>query len=175
VVNAAGLHAAAVAAAIEGLPATGWRPHRLCQGRYLGLAGRAPFSRLVYPVHNRAGLGVHLTLDLAGQARFGPDVHWLPAGTAPEAVDLSVPESVAPGFEAAIRRYWPGLPANALAPAYSGLRPKVVGPQDPAGDFVLRGQAVHGAPGWVDLLGLESPGLTACLAVADAVEDLLSG
>ena len=110
-----------------------------------------------------AGLGVHLTLDLAGQARFGPDVEWV------DRVDYGVDPARAEGFYAAIRTYWPGLADGALRPAYAGIRPKLQGPGEPAVDFLLQGPAGHGVPGLVNLLGIESPGLTACLALAEAV------
>lgn len=163
VVNSAGLHAPALAARIGGLDARHVPVARYCKGSYFALAGRAPFSRLVYPMHDHAGLGVHLTLDLAGQARFGPDTEWV------DAIDYRVEPRRADAFYAAIRRYWPALPDGALAPAYAGIRPKIVGPGEPAADFVIQGPAVHGVPGLVNLFGIESPGLTASLAIADAV------
>ncbi|MGE0674684.1 MAG: NAD(P)/FAD-dependent oxidoreductase [Methylibium sp.] len=168
VVNAAGLWAPGVAEATIGLlPA-----HRVAgqhaKGNYFSLAGRAPFSRLIYPVPEQAGLGVHLTLDLAGQARFGPDVQWLAPGS-PDDIDYRVDPSRAEGFYAEIRRYWPGLRDGALQPAYSGVRPKLVGPGSSAADFVVQGPQVHGLAGLVNLFGIESPGLTSCLALADDV------
>ncbi len=166
VVNAAGLDAPALASRLAGLdPAQVPRAYR-CKGSYFALTGKAPFSRLVYPLHDAAGLGVHLTLDLAGQARFGPDTEWLPDG-AP--LDYRVDPARGDAFCAAIRRYWPALPDGALQPAYSGIRPKIAGPGEPARDFVIAGPAEHGVPGLVNLFGIESPGLTACLAVADEV------
>jgi len=165
-VNSAGLGATALAARIVGLPAaTLPRGHR-CKGSYFALAGRAPFARLVYPLHDGAGLGVHLTLDLAGQARFGPDTEWL-ADDAAE--DLRVDPARGAAFEAAVRRYWPGLPAGALLPAYAGVRPKIAGPGEPAADFLIAGPAEHGVAGLVNLCGIESPGLTASLAIAEEV------
>jgi L-2-hydroxyglutarate oxidase LhgO len=165
-VNSAGLHAPALARRIEGLPPRHVPvPHR-CKGSYFALAGRSPFSRLVYPMHDAAGLGVHLTLDLAGQARFGPDTEWLPQD-AP--ADYRVDPRRAEDFYAAIRRYWPGLRDGALQPAYAGIRPKVAGPGEPAADFVLSGPREHGVPGLVNLYGIESPGLTAALAIAQRV------
>jgi L-2-hydroxyglutarate oxidase LhgO len=136
---------------------------RWCRGHYFSLAGRAPFSRLVYPMHNRAGLGTHFTLDLGGQGRFGPDVDWLPEDAAE---DYSVDASRQAAFERDIRHYWPGLPDGALAPAYSGIRPKLVGPGEPAADFRIDGPSEHGIAGLVNLFGIESPGLTASLALA---------
>ncbi len=169
-INAAGLHAGAVASRIDGLEATHVPRTRWCKGHYFSLSGRAPFSRLVYPMHNRAGLGVHFTLDLGGQGRFGPDVDWLPEGAAE---DYAVDASRATGFAREIRRYWPALRDGALAPAYSGLRPKIVGPGEAAGDFRIDGPEVHGVPGLVNLFGIESPGLTASLRIAARVSNAL--
>ncbi len=166
VVNAAGMHAPALAAAIDGVDRTRVPRAYRCKGSYFALAGRAPFSRLIYPLHDAAGLGVHLTLDLGGQARFGPDTEWL-ADDAP--LDYAVDPARGGAFAAAIRRYWPGLPEGALAPAYSGVRAKIAGPGEPARDFVIAGPADHGVPGLVHLFGIESPGLTASLAIADEV------
>ncbi|HEY0837560.1 MAG TPA: NAD(P)/FAD-dependent oxidoreductase [Azospirillum sp.] len=169
-VNAAGLGAWDVASAVAGLPAGAVPPKFLAKGNYYALGqGRSPFSRLVYPVPEDGGLGVHLTLDLAGQARFGPDVEWLAGG----AFDYSVDPRRADGFYASIRRYWPDLPDDALVPAYCGIRPKLSGPGAPAADFLIQGPAAHGVPGLVNLFGIESPGLTACLAIADAVAEAL--
>ena len=166
VVNAAGLWAPGLAAAERGLPGA-QRPQAFyAKGNYFSLAGRAPFGRLIYPVPEQAGLGVHLTLDLAGQARFGPDVQWLETGD-PDAIDYRVDPARADGFYAEIRRYWPGLRDGTLQPAYSGVRPKLQGPGAPAGDFVLQGPAEHGITGLLNLFGIESPGLTASLALAD--------
>jgi L-2-hydroxyglutarate oxidase LhgO len=166
VVNAAGLWAPGLAAHFEGLSPRDVPEARYAKGHYFALAGRAPFSRLVYPVPEAAGLGVHLTLDLAGQARFGPDVEWIFPAT-PEAIDYRVDAARAGAFEAEIRRYWPGLPADSLQPAYSGVRPKLAG--QASADFVLQGPAEHGVRGLLNLYGIESPGLTACLALADEV------
>jgi len=165
VVLAAGLAAPRIGAAL-GLAAvpTGY----LCRGSYFSLTGRAPFSRLVYPVPVAAGLGVHFTLDLGGAGRFGPDVEWI------EHEDYSVDPQRGDVFYEAIRRYWPGLPAGALAPAYCGIRPKITAPDQPGCDFLIHGPAESGAPGMVALYGIESPGLTACLAIADHVAGLLS-
>jgi L-2-hydroxyglutarate oxidase LhgO len=163
VVNAAGLGAQGVAASIEGVPpATIPRLH-LAKGTYFLLAGRSPFRRLVYPLAGGGGLGVHLTLDLAGQARFGPDVAWV------DAVDYAFDETRAPAFYAAIRRYWPGLPDGALRPGTTGVRPKLAPAGASAQDFVIQGAEAHGVPGLVQLYGIESPGLTSCLAIADEV------
>ena len=168
VVNAAGLWAPALAQAIPGLPAAAQPMARFCKGNYFSLAGRAPFSRLIYPLPNRAGLGVHLTLDLGGQARFGPDVQWLPDSD-PATLEYAVDPALAPAFEAEVRGYWPGLPAGSLQPAYSGIRPKLSGPGEAAADFCID----KPVPGVVNLFGIESPGLTASLALAEEVADLL--
>ena len=168
VVNAAGLWAPSLAAATQGLAAAHVPRGHHAKGSYFSLAGRAPFSRLIYPVPEQAGLGVHLTLDLAGQARFGPDVEWLAPGS-PDAIDYRVDPARAEGFYAEIRRYWPDLRDGALQPAYSGVRPKLAGPGSPAADFVVQGPRLHGVDGLVNLFGIESPGLTSCLALADEV------
>jgi len=165
-VNAAGLQAAAVAASLDGLP-----PHAVprqwrAKGHYFALSSQSPFSRLVYPAPSEAGLGIPLTLDLAGQARFGPDVEWLDDDALD---DYAVDVGRRPAFEAAIRRYWPALPEGALQPAYSGIRPKLVGPGADAADFRIDGPAEHGVPGLLQLFGIESPGLTASLALAAEV------
>ena len=167
-VNSAGLHAPAVAALIAGLSSTHVPQARYAKGNYYALAARAPFSRLVYPVPEPGGLGVHLTLDLAGQARFGPDVEWLDVADA-DAIDYAVDPARAQRFYAAIRRYWPALPDGALQPAYSGVRPKLQVPGGPPADFGIEGPAVHGLAGLVNLYGIESPGLTSSLAIADEV------
>jgi L-2-hydroxyglutarate oxidase LhgO len=166
VVNSAGLQACTLAKRIDGLdPRHVPAPH-FCKGSYFALGSKSPFSRLVYPMHDAAGLGVHLTLDLAGQARFGPDTEWLDDDAS---LDYGVNPRRADGFYAAIRRYWPALPDGALAPAYAGIRPKLAGPGEPARDFVISGPLAHGVPGLVNLFGIESPGLTAALAIARRV------
>jgi len=167
-VNAAGLWAPALAQRMRGLAEQHVPKAYFAKGSYFSLAGRAPFSHLIYPVPEEAGLGVHLTLDLAGQARFGPDVEWL-AVDSPEQIDYRVDPARAAAFYAEIRRYWPALPDAALQPAYSGVRPKLQGPGTPASDFVLQGPADHGIAGLMNLFGIESPGLTASLAIADEV------
>src|SRR5262249_34057344 len=149
-----------VASAIEGFPATRVPPERYCKGSYFSVSGRSPFSRLIYPVPEAAGLGVHLTLDLAGNARFGPDVEWI------ERIDYDVDPRRAERFCRAIRGYWPGLKDGALQPAYAGIRPKIQGPEEPARDFLVEGPKEHRVPGLVNLFGIESPGLTASLAIA---------
>ncbi len=173
VLNCAGLHAQAVAAAMQGMAAAAVPPQHLAKGNYFALAARPPFSRLIYPTPVDGGLGVHLTLDMAGQARFGPDVQWLPPGSDPDAVDLRVDPARAAAFEADVRRYWPGLPSGALLPGYSGLRPKLSGPRQPAADFHIAGPAQHGVPGVVQLFGIESPGLTSSLAIGELVAGIV--
>jgi L-2-hydroxyglutarate oxidase LhgO len=167
-INCAGLAAPAVASRIDGLSTQHVPTARLCKGSYFSFSGRAPFRHLVYPAPENAGLGVHMTLDLGGQARFGPDVEWV------DKVDYRVDPARADGFYEAIRRYWPGLPDNSLQPAYSGIRPKISGPGEPAADFRISGPAEHGVPGLVNLFGIESPGLTSCLALAEHVVELLT-
>jgi len=169
VVNCAGLFAQDVARSLRGFPAERLPPAHYCKGNYFSLSGRSPFSRLIYPAPESAGLGVHLTLDLAGQARFGPDVEWI------ERIDYDVDARRAEGFYEAIRRYWPGLKDGALQPAYCGIRPKLHPQGEAARDFMIQGPAEHGVPGVVNLFGIESPGLTASLAIGDLVRDLLSG
>ena len=137
------------------------------------MQGKSPFKRLIYPVPVDAWLGVHVTLDLAGQVRFGPDHEWLDIAE-PSAIDYTVHLQRAEGFEEAIRRYWPGLPSGALAPAYSGVRPKIHGPGLPAPDFRIDGPATHGVRGLVNLFGIESPGLTSSMALAEEVRALLA-
>ncbi len=166
VVNAAGLGAPALAARIEGLDARHVPRAHYAKGSYFTLAGRAPFSRLVYPVPEAAGLGVHLTLDLGGQAKFGPDVEWVER---PD--DLEVDPDRARGFYAEVRKYWPQLPDGALLPGYAGMRPKIHGPGEPAADFLVQGPAEHGVPGLVQLFGIESPGLTSALALGEWVAE----
>ena len=163
VVNCAGLHAQAVAAALDGLPPDSIPAGRYAKGNYYALSGKAAFSRLVYPVPEPGGLGVHLTLDLGGQARFGPDVEWI------DALDYTVDPARADGFYAAIRRYWPDLRGGALRPDYAGIRPKLAVPAGQDADFLIQDARTHGVPGLVNLYGIESPGLTACLAIADEV------
>ncbi len=169
VVNAAGLQAPALARRFSGLPAAHIPREYFAKGNYFTLAGRAPFSRLIYPVPEAGGLGVHLTLDLGGQAKFGPDVQWVAS-----ADDLVVDPARGDGFYAEVRRYWPGLADGALQPGYAGIRPKLSGPGAPASDFVIEGPQVHGVAGLVNLFGIESPGLTSSLAIGDHVTRLLS-
>ena len=163
-VNAAGLFAGRVAAAIEGLAAPWARQIHYCKGNYFGVAARVPFDHLIYPVPERDGLGVHLTLDLAGRGRFGPDTEWIGRASTTASTRPARTASTA-----AIRRYWPGLPDGALAPDYTGIRPKLYPEGGPATDFLIEGPAAHGLAGLVNLFGIESPGLTASLAIAEEV------
>lgn len=162
-INCAGHAAPGIAARTAGLPVDKVPPRYFAKGSYFTLATATPFRHLVYPLPEPGGLGVHLTLDLGGQARFGPDVEWV------DSLDYTMDESRSDGFYAAIRRYWPGLPDGALQPAYTGIRPKISGPGESAADFRIDGPAEHGIAGLVNLFGIESPGLTAALAIADEV------
>lgn len=166
-VNCAGLFATTLAGRISGYRGAphGW----YAKGNYYSLASRSPFSKLIYPIPEPGGLGVHLTLDLGGQARFGPDVEWV------DSIDYTVDPLRAQRFYASIRRYWPELEDGALAPAYAGIRPKLSGPGEPAADFVIQGPREHGIAGLVHLFGIESPGLTASLALAKEVLRGLEG
>jgi L-2-hydroxyglutarate oxidase LhgO len=166
VVNSAGLFAQDVARGLEGFPPECIPPTYYCKGNYFSLSGRSPFARLVYPAPESAGLGVHLTLDMAGQARFGPDVEWI------ERIDYDVDPGRGRVFYDAIRRYWPALKEGSLQPAYCGIRPKIQSRTEPSRDFLIQGPAEHGVPGLVNLFGVESPGLTASFAIADHVRGL---
>jgi L-2-hydroxyglutarate oxidase LhgO len=168
VVNCGGLHAQHIAASLAGFPSAQVPPTYYAKGNYYSLIGRSPFSRLVYPMPNEAGLGVHITIDLGGQARFGPDVEWI------DTIGYDVDPRRADSFYSAIRDYWPGLKDGQLAPGYSGIRPKIAGPGEPAADFLIAGPREHGVPGLVNLFGIESPGLTAALAIGDYVRDVLA-
>jgi L-2-hydroxyglutarate oxidase LhgO len=168
-VNAAGLFAGDVAARIEGLAPPFRRRVWFCKGSYFGTAARVPFRHLIYPVPERDGLGVHLTLDLAGRGRFGPDTEWV------DGLDYALDPGRGAGFAAAIRRYWPGLPDGALTPDYAGIRPKLAPAGGAATDFLIEGPEAHGLPGLVNLYGIESPGLTASLAIAETVAELAAG
>jgi L-2-hydroxyglutarate oxidase LhgO len=167
VVNAAGLSAPSVARSISGVPVSSIPIPRFAKGNYFKLEGRAPFSRLVYPVPEPGGLGVHATLDMAGQVRFGPDVEWI------ESVDYAVNAERSKHFYGRIRQYWPGLRDGALSPDYCGVRPKVEIAGAIQNDFVISGPAEHGVAGLVNLYGIESPGLTASLALAELVDELI--
>jgi L-2-hydroxyglutarate oxidase LhgO len=165
-VNSAGLHAADLASRIAGMPAERIPTAYYAKGNYFTLSGRSPFSRLIYPVPVPGGLGVHLTIDLGGQARFGPDVQWI------DTIDYTVDPARAHAFYAAVRKYWPELRDGALQPGYAGIRPKIVPPGAPAQDFVVQGPQTHGVPGLINLFGIESPGLTASLTLADFVVEI---
>jgi L-2-hydroxyglutarate oxidase LhgO len=167
-VNAAGLNAPSLARHFNGLDFDTVPRAFYAKGNYFSLLGKAHFKHLVYPVPEPGGLGIHLTLDLGGQAKFGPDVQWVDAPS-----DYTVDNSRASVFQDRIRQYWPGLPDQALAPAYAGIRPKISGPTDPAADFMIQGPADHGHPGLVNLFGIESPGLTSALAIGEEVLRLL--
>jgi L-2-hydroxyglutarate oxidase LhgO len=165
-INAAGLSATSVARSIDGMPVEKIPPAYLAKGNYFACSARAPFSHLIYPVPEPGGLGVHLTLDMAGQARFGPDVEWV------DHIDYAVDPARAERFYPAIRRYWPTLPDGALMPSYSGMRPKIVPPAVATQDFLIQGPKDHGVAGLINLFGIESPGLTSSLAIADYVGEL---
>jgi L-2-hydroxyglutarate oxidase LhgO len=163
VVNSAGLHAPDLARRFRGLPQEGLPGAYYCKGSYYTLIGRSPFSRLIYPVPEHAGLGVHVTIDMGGACRFGPDTEWV------DKIDYDVDPARAEVFYAEVRKYWPDLKDGALAPAYSGIRPKLGPAASVAADFVIQGPAEHGVAGLVNLFGIESPGLTASAALAEAV------
>ena len=167
-VNAAGLSASIVAATIEGLDKRHIPPRYLAKGSYFSLSGRAPFSRLVYPVPEPGGLGVHFTIDLSGQGRFGPDVEWV------DEINYQVDPGRGDRFYEAIRKYWPNLSRDALSPAYSGIRPKLSPAGSTDSDFVIQTCKQHSIAGLVNLFGIESPGLTASLAIARDVFKALS-
>jgi L-2-hydroxyglutarate oxidase LhgO len=172
VVNAVGLHACALAHRIEGLDPRHVPRAWYAKGSYFTLAGRSPFKHLIYPApepdKHLAGLGVHLTIDLGGQAKFGPDVQWTD-----DPADLLVDPARREAFYAEVRRYWPALPDGALLPGYAGMRPKISGPNEAAADFLIQGPDAHGVPGLVNLFGIESPGLTSALAIAERVRDII--
>ena len=167
-VNAAGLDAWMLSARLEGLDGSTIPPRYLAKGSYFTMTGRAPFKHLIYPLPEPGGLGIHLTLDMGGQARFGPDVEWV------EHIDHVVQPERADVFYGAIRRYWPGLPDGALQPAHAGIRAKTAGP-GAFSDFVIQSPNDTGQPGYVALYGIESPGLTASLAIADHVTEVALG
>ena len=167
VINSGGLYAQNLAASIEGFPASHVPATYYAKGTYFVLSGRSPFKRLIYPVPDEAGLGIHLTLDLAGQAKFGPDVEWITE------IDYQVDPFRSKKFYAAIRNYWPGLPENALLPGYTGIRPKLLGAGNPPSDFIISGPDTHGVQGLVNLFGIESPGITASMAIAEEVLSVL--
>jgi L-2-hydroxyglutarate oxidase LhgO len=165
-VNSAGLHAPGFAGCIAGMPADRIPTAYYAKGNYFTLMGRSPFSRLIYPVPVPGGLGVHLTIDLGGQARFGPDVQWI------DTIDYTVDPARAESFYAAVRKYWPDLKDGAIQPGYAGIRPKIVPRGAPGQDFVVQGPQTHGVRGLINLFGIESPGLTASLALADHVVEV---
>jgi len=169
VVNAAGLDAVGLARRIDSPAQAGLPDAYLARGVYFTLAGKAPFSRLIYPMPEAGGLGVHLTLDLGGQAKFGPDVAWI------DAEDYTVDPARAARFHEAIRHWWPDLDATRLVPGYAGIRPKIVGPGQPDADFRIDGPVQHGTPGLIHLMGIESPGLTASLAIGGYVAAMVEG
>jgi L-2-hydroxyglutarate oxidase LhgO len=168
VINCAGVHAPSLARKIEGLDARHVPPEFYCKGNYFTLSGRSPFSRLIYPVPEAAGLGVHLTLDLGGQAKFGPDVEWVAS-----ADDLVVDPTRGDAFYAEIRKYWPALQDDSLIAGYAGIRPKINSEHEAAKDFVIQGADIHGIKGLVNLFGIESPGLTSSLAIGQAVARMM--
>jgi L-2-hydroxyglutarate oxidase LhgO len=168
-VNSAGLHAPLLARRIVGMPTQLVPTEYYAKGNYFTLTGRSPFSRLIYPVPVPGGLGVHLTIDLGGQARFGPDVEWI------DTIEYEVDPRRSDGFYDAVRRYWPGLKDGALQPGYAGIRPKIVPRGAPAQDFVVQGPRIHGVAGLINLFGIESPGLTASMALADYVVEVAAG
>lgn len=167
VVNSAGLNAQAVARSITGISPATIPPAYFAIGHYYTLTGAAPFRRLIYPVARQDWLGVHVTIDLGGRVKFGPDFAWI------ERVDYRFDASREAAFYAAIRRYFPGLRDGTLQPGYTGIRPKTAGPGEPAQDFSIQGPREHGVRGLVNLFGIESPGLTSSLAIADHVVELL--
>ena len=180
-INAAGLDAIALARKIEGLSDDHIPPMYFAKGNYMRLNCRSPFSRLIYPVPVPGGLGTHLTIDMGGQAQFGPDVQWLDTPSEADitqglinAFDYSVDESRLARFERDVRTWWPELPAAALSVGYAGVRPKLVGPGEPSADFMVQGPQDHGLAGLVNLFGMESPGLTSCLAIGQAVRGLVA-
>ncbi|WP_237762279.1 NAD(P)/FAD-dependent oxidoreductase [Legionella shakespearei] len=166
-INSTGLHASHVAAMIEGFPEDKIPKTYFAKGNYYSLSGASPFKHLIYPVPEPGGLGVHLTLDLAGQVRFGPDVEWV------DQINYNVDPKRADSFYSSVRHYWPSLPDHALQPSYSGIRPKLSGPNGAATDFIIQGANDHGIPGLVNLFGIESPGLTSSLYLAEKVAKLV--
>ena len=167
VVNAAGLRAQEVGRSIDGMPAAAVPPTHYAIGHYYTLTGKAPFRRLIYPVARPDWLGVHVTIDLGGQVKFGPDLSWI------DGIDYRFDASREADFYRAIRHYYPGLQDGALQPGYTGIRPKIYGPGEPAPDFVIQGPRDHAVKGLINLFGIESPGLTSSLAIADYVAELV--
>ena len=171
-INCAGLSAPAIAQQIEGLPSSQVPKAYFAKGNYFSLSGKSPFTHLIYPIPEPGGLGVHLTLDMGGQAKFGPDVEWLDIESENQ-IDYTVNPKRSEGFYEAVRRYWPGLKDGSLQPDYSGVRAKIVPPNAPAGDFCINGPSEHGLQGLFNLYGFESPGLTSSLAIAKHLEGLI--
>ncbi len=171
VINAAGHHAISAASLIEGPHTTGLPAPHYVKGSYFTIQGHTPFSRLIYPMPTTSSLGLHLTIDLAGRGKVGPDAEWLPETAAPP-FDYRVDPARAKLFHAEVTRYWPGLTVERLSPDYAGVRPKLVAPGAPSGDFRIEGAETHGSPGLINLLGIESPGLTSSLSIADHVAEL---
>tara|TARA_R110000787_G_scaffold85451_6_gene182293 strand:- start:31 stop:1146 length:1116 start_codon:yes stop_codon:yes gene_type:complete len=167
VINCGGLWAQAIAASIDGVPADTVPPTYYCKGNYYTLSGRPPFTRPIYPVPEKAGLGVHVTVDLGGQVRFGPDVEWV------DEIDYDVDPARADKFYAAVRKYYPALADGAIQPGYSGIRPKIQAPGEAAADFVIQSPAEHGVPGLINLYGIESPGMTSSLAIGEYVQKII--
>ncbi len=171
-INCAGLSAPAVAKQIEGLDPASIPKAYFAKGNYFSLSGKSPFSRLIYPIPEPGGLGVHLTLDMGGQAKFGPDVEWLEID-GEEQIDYAVDPQRGDHFYAAVRRYWPELKDGSLQADYSGVRAKIVPPNAPAGDFYFEGPGQHQLDGLFNLYGFESPGLTSSLAIAQHLEGMI--
>jgi L-2-hydroxyglutarate oxidase LhgO len=167
IVNSAGLNAPSLAQGILSGAGIDAPVSHYAKGNYFSMQAKNPFSRLIYPVPEPGGLGIHLTLDLNGQARFGPDVQWV------DHIDYTVDSSRIDHFHRSIRQYWPGIDKASLQPNYAGIRPKIAGPDDATTDFVIEGPKQHGIKGLVNLFGIESPGLTASLAIAQYVTTLL--
>ncbi len=167
VINSAGLWAQSVAGAFDGLPEKTIPPGHFARGVYFTLSGKQPFSRPIYPVPEPGGLGCHYTLDLGGRGKFGPDVEWV------DDIDYTVDPARSANFYSAIRRFWPDLPDGALQPGYAGIRPKLSGPGESASDFLIQGPGAHGIRGLINLYGIESPGLTSSLAIAEEVRKML--
>lgn len=169
VINAAGLGAQTIASNIEGLDKSTIPVQHLAKGNYFTISGAQPFSRLIYPVPVQGGLGAHYTMNIGGDSLFGPDVEWLPQGQDPNTVDYTVDESRYGSFMDSVRRYWPNVDKRGLIPAYAGLRPKISGPGEPDGDFMVQTPDDHGVRGLYNLYGIESPGITSSMAIADEV------
>lgn len=172
VINAAGHYSIAVAALIEGPHTDNLPTPHYVKGSYFGIAGKTPFSRLIYPMPGAASLGLHMTVDLSGHGKLGPDAEWLPENARPP-FDYRVDPARVDIFYEAAKRYWPELKREDLTPDYAGVRPKLVGPGDPSGDFRIESEKKHGSKGLINLLGIESPGLTSSLSIAEHVAELV--